>query len=181
MPILFVAIRPPSDVAAALCLRQGGIRGARWEPEDKLHLTLRYVGDVDAGTMRRIAGSLRALQGSGEFPLTLAGVGTFPPRGAPRSLWVGVDDPRPVALLRDRIERILGTFPNLEPDPRKFAPHLTLARLKDAPPTKVAEFLTAHALLRFEPFVVQRVYLMSSIRTAAGSRYRIEAGVSLGP
>lgn len=180
MPVLFVAIKPPSDVALHLSLLQGGIPGARWEAQEKLHLTLRYLGDVDAGTMRRVTAALGQLEGVAPFTLTLTGVGTFPPRGLPRSVWIGVEDPAPLIELHRHIERVVCSVDGIAPDPRKFAPHLTLGRLKDAPPVKVADFLAYHALVRCAPFVVDRVFLMSSVRSASGSSYRIESGTSLG-
>lgn len=179
MPILFVAIRPPAEIATHLSLVQGGIPGARWEPEEKLHLTLRYLGQVEGGTMRAVTEVLSTFAGSGAPALTLRGVGTFPPRGAPRSLWVGVEDPAPLVQLHTRLEHRLRPLDGVAPDARKFAPHLTLARLKDAPPAKVAAFLAHHALLQLPTFPVERLWLMSSVRSPGGSSYRVEAAVSL--
>lgn len=169
--------RPPTS--PRLTWLQGGIPGARWEAEEKLHLTLRYLGDVDGGTMRRVIDVLATFEGSGALSLTLRGVGTFPPRGAPRSLWVGVEDPEPLVQLHGRLEHRLRAIEGVAPDPRKFAPHLTLARLKDAPAAKVAAFLTQHALLALPPFPVEQLWLMSTVRAPSGSSYRVEAGVSL--
>jgi RNA 2',3'-cyclic 3'-phosphodiesterase len=177
VPILFIAIAMPALVREHLALVQGGIPGARWEEPDKLHLTLRYVGDVDGGLARRITEALDAVGGDA-FELQLAGVGHFPPRGRPRSLWLGVDDPAPLAALHERIERVL-TKLELEPERRNFAPHVTIARLKNAPERRVAEFIAHHALLRPAAFEVTSFGLYSSIRGPAGSKYRLEASFAL--
>jgi RNA 2',3'-cyclic 3'-phosphodiesterase len=177
MPILFVALELPELVRDHLVLVQGGIPGARWEAKDKLHLTLRYVGEVDGGMARRIAEALRGVHGD-PFILELAGVGHFPPRGRPRALWVGVDDPEPLHALHERLERTL-TKLGLEPETRKFAPHVTIARLRNAPERRVAEFMAHHALLRPTPFEVNAFALVSSVRGPSGSKYRVEESFTL--
>jgi RNA 2',3'-cyclic 3'-phosphodiesterase len=173
MPILFVAIDLPDLVREHLSLVQGGIPGARWEAKEKLHLTLRYVGDVDGGMARRITQTLGSIEAA-PFELQLAGVGHFPPRGRPRSVWVGVEDPRPLHALHEKIERVL-TRLGLEPERRNFAPHVTIARLRNAPERKVGEFIAHHALLRPAAFEVTDFALLSSVRGPAGSTYRVEA------
>lgn len=172
MPRAFVGIKLPEEVQEHLVLVQGGIPGARWEARDKLHLTLRFIGEVDGGVMRQAADALRTVQRP-RFTLRLAGIGHFPPRGKPRSVWVGVENPVPVVDLHERIEHALAKV-GLEPERRKFAPHVTLARLRDAPPRKVAEFMAHHALLKPAPFEVDSFQLFTSVRSPTGSKYRIE-------
>ena len=179
MPILFVAIAIPELVRDHLALVQGGIPGARWEQRDKLHLTLRYIGDVDGGLAKRITDALPDVGGQA-FTLQLAGVGHFPPRGRPRTVWVGVEDPEPLQALHERIERRLARL-DLEPEGRKYAPHVTIARLRDAPERRVAEFIAHHALLRPADFAVTRFGLYSSVRGPGGSKYRLEASYELDP
>jgi 2'-5' RNA ligase len=178
MPRLFVALTLPEAITDHLLLVQGGIPGAKWEAKDKLHLTLRFIGEVDGGTARDIVEALARIEVE-PFELALSGVGHFPPRGAPRSVWAGVDDPDPVADLHARIERALSTV-GLEPERRKFAPHVTLARLKHSPEKKVVEFLQNHALFHSASFVVSSFCLMSSVLNPGGSRYRVEHVFDLG-
>ena len=112
------------------------------------------------------------------FDMTLKGIGIFPPRGAPTSLWAGVLDPEPVAALRRKIEgRLRGV--EVEPDPRKFIPHVTLARVGDSPVDAVVAYMSDHVLFRSETFRVEQLNLYSSVRTSKGSHYRIEAGFPL--
>jgi 2'-5' RNA ligase len=172
VPRIFVGIDLPEDVDQHLDLLCGGVPGARWEGKDKFHLTLRFVGDVDGGVAARVGDALDDVEFAA-FAMTLAGVGFFPPRGQPRALWAGIRDPTPLEDLHRKIERALAKL-GIEPDPRKFAAHVTLGRLHDAPKDRVAAFLAHHALFESATFDVRTFRLFSSIRTPTGSKYRTE-------
>jgi 2'-5' RNA ligase len=172
VPRIFVGIDLPDAVDQHLDLLCGGVPGARWEGKDKFHLTLRFVGDVDGGVAARVGDALDDVE-LDPFEMTLAGVGFFPPRGQPRVLWAGIEDAAPVIELHGKIERALARL-GLEADPRKFAPHVTLGRLRDAPEDRVAAFLAHHSLFRSATFEVRAFQLFSSIKTPTGSKYRIE-------
>jgi RNA 2',3'-cyclic 3'-phosphodiesterase len=176
MPRIFVGIDLPDEVDQHLDLLCGGVPGARWEGKDKFHLTLRFVGDVDGGVAARVGDALDDVEFA-PFAMTLAGVGFFPPRGQPRSLWAGIEPAAPVEELHRRIERALAkpsAALGLESDPRKFAAHVTLGRLRDAPQDRVGAFLAHHSLFRSATFEVRAFQLFSSIRTPTGSKYRID-------
>lgn len=177
MARLFLAVALPPPVAEHVSLLGGGIPGARWEPPEKLHLTLQFLGDVEGLQRRELDDALSGLQ-SPPFDLTLAGVGHFPPRGQPRSLWVGVDDPKPVSELHRRLDRLIAAV-GFEPDRRKFSPHVTIARLKGSPEGRVAEFIAHHALFRSVTFPVEHVTLFSSVLHRSGSKYLVEREVRL--
>src|SRR3546814_13338186 len=86
---LFVAIRPPRPVRELLLDVMGGVRGARWQSDDQLHLTLRFIGEVD----RHLAEDLHAALGAihhPRFEIALSGIGSFERRGQPETLWAGV-------------------------------------------------------------------------------------------
>ena len=177
MARLFLGIALPEPVADHLALVGGGVPGARWELAEKLHLTLRFLDEIDGGTQRAIEQALARVD-MPAFELVIAGVGHFPPRGKPRSIWAGLEDDTQVVRLHDKIERALSGL-GLAPDARKFAPHITLARLRDAPDRKVAEFLANHALMKIGPFAVEEFRLYSSVRSPGGSKYRTEAAFAL--
>ena len=177
MPRLFVGIALPESIRERLFLMQGGVPGARWEEQDKLHVTITFIGETDHGTMRGIEDGLVAVQWT-SFDLQLRGIGFFPPRGKPRSLWVGIADPSPLLPLKAKVDRILSDL-GIEPDPRRFTPHVTLARLRDAPRDKVMQFIGDHSLFQTEPFSVASFKLFSSVRSPKGSRYRVEAAFPL--
>ncbi len=177
MSRLFVGIDLPDAIDEHLELLCIGLPGARWEGADRFHLTLRFLGDVDGGLQRAIIEALRAVRVPA-FGLTLKGVGFFPPRGEPRSLWAGIADDVALRELRRRIDRALDPL-GLPPDRRKFAPHVTLARLRGADVPRVIDYISAHVLFRSADFEVERFLLYSSLRSHHGSKYRVEAGYRL--
>ena len=174
---LFAAVEIPQSVRLRLTLLQGGVPGARWMPSENLHLTLRFIGEVDEATASDIDGVLGTLRGPA-FELTLKGVGEFGGRD-PHALWVGIA-PNPILLrLAAKIESALQRM-GRPAETRKYSPHVTLARLRDAPPQKIGEFLAAHALFDSGPFAVNAYSLFSSHQTPRGSLYSAERTYPLG-
>jgi RNA 2',3'-cyclic 3'-phosphodiesterase len=173
---LFVALALPDAIAASLLRLQVGVPGARWEPRERLHLTLRFIGEADGALSADIDDVLSALDVSG-FEMALHGVGAFGDR-IPQSLWAGVRDPAPLRHLQRKIESALQRL-GLEADGRKFSPHVTLARLKRTPRGAVADFLSDHALYASEPFAVTRFVLFSSTLSPSGSKYAVEQEYAL--
>jgi RNA 2',3'-cyclic 3'-phosphodiesterase len=169
---LFLGIDLPAEIEDHLALVGGGIPRARWEEREKLHVTLRFIGEVDGGTKRRIEDALEEVRHP-PFSLAVAGVGFFPPGGKPRILWAGIDGAAPLHELHARIERALLAV-GVPSEGRKYSPHVTLARLHDSPKPKVIEFLQHHALLRTSPWPVRAFQLYSSVLSPGGSKYRIE-------
>ncbi|MCX4245494.1 RNA 2',3'-cyclic phosphodiesterase [Paraliomyxa miuraensis] len=169
---LFVGIELPPVITDHLALVGGGIPRARWEDRSKLHVTVRFIGEVDGGTKRRIEDALQAVR-CAPFSLAATGVGFFPPGGKPRILWAGVEPVAPLRELHERVERAL-VHAGLAPEGRKYTPHITLARLRDPPRHKVIEFLQHQALLRTSEVEVEAFQLYSSVLSPGGSKYRIE-------
>ena len=177
MPRLFVAIDPSAPVRDALTRISHGVPGAKWVAPEQFHLTLRFIGEADNRLCDEIAEALGDVEAPA-FRLALDGVGHFPLRGAPRVLWAGVNDGAALGRLHDRIEtrlRLIG----IAPDRRKFAPHVTLARLKQAPLVKVRDYLALHGAFTSEDFPVTEFHLYSSHLGAAGTIHRVEASYPL--
>ena len=168
---LFVALGMPDLVAQSLLLLQGGVPGARWHGRDQLHLTLRFIGEVDGAQARDIDDALAGISAPA-FTLALHGVGTFGHRD-PKQLWAGVRPSEPLLHLQKKIETALQRI-GLAADPRKFTPHVTLARLKSAPRAKLTEYLGGHALYTSAPFDVDAFRLYRSTLTPNGSLYTVE-------
>ena len=170
---LFVGIPITPSVRQLLSSLGESVPRARAVPEDQIHLTLRFIGEVDQLTYSDIKDSLEGLKSS---PLTLSikGTGHFPPRGQPRVLWAGVDPAGEVIILRNRVNNRLSLC-GVKPEQRKFHPHVTLARLKYSPPKRVASFLAANALLQSPPFSVDHICLYSSTLHPKGALHKIEA------
>lgn len=178
MPRLFIAIDPPPAIKARLAALGGGVPGARWTAAEQIHLTLRFIGEVEGGLFADIAEGLAEVRAA-PFALAIDGVGHFPPRGAPKLLWAGVADPAgALTRLRGRVEARLRAL-GLEADGRKFTAHLTLARLKGAPIGRVRDFLAHRADLASEPFTIADFHLYSSHLGAGGAIHRIEASYPL--
>lgn len=170
---LFVGLPFPPEIRRLLSSLGATIPGARATPEDQVHLTLRFIGEVEGTLYTDIKEHLASIDAS---PLTLrvSGTGHFPPRGRPRVVWAGVDPAGDIIILRNRVNYLLGQC-GIEPEQRKFHPHVTLARLKSTSPTRVAAFLQNNALLESPQFVIEQINLYSSTLHPEGALHRVEA------
>lgn len=157
---LFVAVALPGEVRRSLTMLQGGVPGAAWTPEENLHLTLRFIGQVEEPTFADVAEALGEVEAPA-FDLRLAGVGQFGDRRRVHALWAGVRPSEPLALLRGRVETALSRA-GVPRDERKFMPHVTLGRLKEAPRGRVGSFLAQHGLYESPSFRVAEFALFSS-------------------
>ena len=157
---LFVGLGLPEDLCDELSMMCGGIPGARWVPEENYHLTLRFIGEVPGWQAQEVDEALAAIRAPG-FDLTLRGVGTFGKNGRMASLWVGVERTEPLMFLQAKVETALQRI-GLEPERRRFAPHVTLARIERAAPDKAVAFVQAHNLFRAAPVAVDGFTLYSS-------------------
>jgi 2'-5' RNA ligase len=173
---LFVGIEFPPELKLRLSLLCTALPGARWIDPGNLHLTLRFIGEIPedlAADVDEAMGRLRARP----FTLQLAGTGIFG-GNRPHTLWVGVERDPDLVRLHDKIEHAL-IRAGIAPEPRRFAPHVTLARLRDPELDKLGYFLAAHALFRADPLPVDRFSLIASFPTKAGSVYEDQADYML--
>jgi 2'-5' RNA ligase len=157
---LFVGLALPWELKQRLAVLAGGVPGARWVPVENYHMTLRFIGEVPKHRAEEIDHALAALR-TRPFSLTLVGVGTFNKGGRDTQLWVGVERNPHLDHLQAKIETALQRV-GLEPERRRFAPHVTLARLDNAVPAKIAQFVQTHNLFRAEPVPVEHFILFSS-------------------
>src|SRR6266568_527239 len=128
---LFVAIDLPDDVRRELDQLREPLPGAHWVPVEQLHLTLRFIGEVDDATLLAVKEGLAGVSGA-PFPLAVQGVGHFPPGKHPRVLWVGLDAGPLLGELQRDIETAVQAA-GLPAEERPFSPHITLARLRETP------------------------------------------------
>lgn len=171
MPRLFTALEIPRDAALSLSLLRGGLPGARWIDVESYHLTLRFIGDVEGHVADEVVNALDRVRRPG-FSLTLSGVGAFGSK-KPHSLYAGVVASPDLAALQGEIERICQRL-GLPADPRKFVPHVTLARLRNPSPIEVAGYLSSRGNFAAMPFKVGRFVLMSSRDSVGGGPYIVE-------
>ncbi len=165
---LFVAIKPPPDVIDMLIDTMEGIDNVRWQGEDQLHLTLRFIGEVDTPQANDLADALGNIRAQ-SFDLSIRGVGHFERKGRPHTLWAGVEQSPALIRLQQSVEGACRSA-GLAPETRLFAPHVTLARLSGRA-GDIAPFLARHGALRSEPFRVERFILFESTLSAKGAHY----------
>jgi 2'-5' RNA ligase len=174
---LFVAIDLPPDIAAQVQGLCYGVPGARWVEAEQMHLTLRFIGEVDGGVFQDIKEGLGSIM-TGGFAAQVKGLGVFPPRKTPKVLWAGIAPVEEVSGLRRRIDNVLLGL-GLAPEGRKFSPHITLARLHDTPLARLGRFLADNSLFATPEFPVSEFHLYSSELTSKGAFHTIEASYSL--
>jgi RNA 2',3'-cyclic 3'-phosphodiesterase len=173
MPRLFVALDLPDSVREKLAGLTYGLPGASLIAPERMHLTVRFIGEVDGHLFDTIREGLHGVRSS-SFYLTLKGVGHFPKRGDPETLWAGVGESADLIRLRNRVESLL-VRRGVEPETRKFHPHVTLARVKDARAAWVGRFVVENSLFAVHEVPVQGFHLYSSRLRPEGSEYTLEA------
>jgi RNA 2',3'-cyclic 3'-phosphodiesterase len=170
---LFVAIALPPELKLAVSLLCSGVPSARWVDAGNLHVTLRFIGEVDEGAASDIDEALARIAAP-RFTLALAGVGHF----GTRMLWVGVERQPALIHLYEKVESAIVRL-GFEPEGRRYAPHVTLARLKGPADPRLQAFLAEHALFRAAPFAVDRFSLVASTLTKSGAIYEDQADYAL--
>lgn len=165
---LFVAVRPPLFIRNRLLGLMGGIRGARWQDDDQLHLTLRFVGEVDRHTARDVHAALGGVHHP-PFEAAISSVGTFDKRGRTDNVWAGLSPQEPLKILHNKLDQAMARV-GLPPEQRAFHPHITLARLnRGAGP--VHDFITTNTGATSPPFLIDRFGLFDSRLTPDGAVY----------
>ena len=168
---LFVALQPTEPAREALATLQDDVRGVRWVAAPQLHLTLRFIGEVDDDGRERIVAALGQVRVQ-PFFLELAGTGGFPPRGAPGILWAGVGRPHPLLhQLRQQVDDQLLTT-GVPFELRPFVPHFTVGRCRDAVPVLVTHWLKRHREFSGPTWPVRAFHLMASNPAIPGEGYQ---------
>ena len=173
---LFVAIRPPEAIRDLLIDAMDDSPEFRWQDEEQLHLTLRFIGEVDRPAAQDIAAALTRIH-SPAFEVRVSGAGRFEQRSS-GALWAGVEPKAPIAALAAKIERVCVTV-GLGPERRAFHPHITLARWKGRRSREVADFLDRTRGLTSEPFAVTEFILFESRLSRHGAHYEEVATYAL--
>ena len=173
---LFVAIRPPQPIRQKLLGSMGGVTGARWQSDDQLHLTLRFIGEVQAHVADDIAVALRTVYFP-RFEIALSRIGTFDRRGQAEVVWAGVTPHDQLKALHKKVDHACQRA-GLPPEGRAYSPHVTLARLKRGS-GPVAGLIEASGSLSSEPFSVDSFCLYESQLTPEGAVYNAVERYSL--
>lgn len=178
MPRLFVAVELPDSLKDRLAGLKGAIPAATWVKRDGFHLTLSFLGEVDAARVPAITAALEGVRAA-PFAVTLSGTGRFPPRGSPRVAWVGIEPQPALTALQQQVERALTPL-GFPPEDRPFSGHITLARIKGEARREVEAYLEMHRAFRADPFTVSAFHLIESTLAPGGAQYRHVASFPLG-
>lgn len=173
---LFVAIELSGAVKASLIRAQSVLRkrcdGVRWVGESAMHLTLKFIGDVDDNDVVETTEAVSlGVDGVASFDMEVGGCGCFPDRGPVRIIWAGVSEPSgALAACAGEIERRLEElgFPR---ERKPFSPHITLGRVHDdRSGGRIRSIVQAHAI---EPLnePVYGVSVMASELSPRGATY----------
>lgn len=174
---LFVAIELPDVIKDSLERLMGGLPGAKWSDSEQMHLTLRFIGEVDARHADDIAAELGDIRSPG-FTLSLVGLGEFSSRGRVQTLWAGVENNPALLALQTRVEAAVRRA-GVAPEKRRFHPHVKLARFKDGTPN-LGRYFTENEPFRSVPFDVEEFTLFSSLLGSDGAAHHVEARYQLG-
>ncbi len=177
MPRIFTAIEIPAPLRLRLSMLRGSLRGARWLEPEHYHLTLRFFGDVEARVADEIVDLIDRIEGV-PLEVRLAELASFGGDHPRAIIMLAAPSPELAALQlgHEAAARAAG----LEPEPRKFAPHVTLARLKGTRSREVGDYLSQFAGFVSEAFPVTRTVLMSARPGTGGGPYVVEAEFPLG-
>lgn len=173
---LFVAIRPPEIIRERLLDLMEGVPDLRWQEDEQLHLTLRFIGEVDRPMAEDLAAALQGIRFE-RFSLALDGVGKFE-KHRHGALWAGVQPKDNLKTLNAKVERACQSV-GLEPERRAYHPHITLARWKGRP-KGIDHFLELAGGLRSDPWEVGEFILYKSHLGHAGAHYEPVAEYVLG-
>lgn len=153
------------------------VRGIRTSPPEQIHITLRFIGDVDESKVDRIEDCVRrAAEGVEPFEVTVAGTGAFPNRGRPSVVWIGASPEKPLAELADRIGRNLGSA-GIQFDSKPFKSHVTIGRCREK--IDLEGFFAEFSDAEFSRFTCSEVLVMRSVLGPRGAEHTVLRRVPL--
>lgn len=178
---LFVALRPPLAIRDQLMDVMDGVPHARWQEDEQLHCTLRFIGEVERPVAEDIAASLAQVHAPVPV-VSLAGVGAFDQRGRVDTLWAGLHPVDALAHLHRKVDHAC-VLAGLPPERRAYRPHITLARLSRSAGTapEIAGWQARHFALSSAPFSLPHLILYQSHLTATAAHYEPVARWPLEP
>lgn len=188
---LFIAIRIPEAAKDEIEMAQSRLKKSvpeariRWTTRDQFHLTMRFLGNVDAPRVDGLTQAIRgACQGFAPLPLRAEGVGFFPDGRFPRVVWVGVHDSQDQLLALQRaVQDATRDFTTEKPE-GKFTGHVTLGRIKGIrrPETdSLCKAASALAERLLGEWPASEVELIRSRLSPSGAQYQTLVAVPLVP
>ena len=180
----FIAVDPPQEARDALAraidrLQMGGVSGVRWVKPEAIHLTLKFLGEVDPALFDKVSGAMeRAAQGMLPFTLALSEIGAFPSHVNPRVIWVGLTGGlESLRELHRRIDQEMYSTGDFPREDRPFTPHLTLGRMRERVPAEerrqAGKAIAGVDLETDVSWQVGEVNLIQSTLTSSGAVYHL--------
>ena len=176
MPRLFTGLEIPAEIGQSLSNLRGGLPGARWIDPENYHVTLRFISNIDGMSANEIASMLFRVDRK-PFEVKVQGLQSFGGR-KPRAVVATIVPSKPLMELQAELERLMQRI-GLNPEGRKFIPHVTLARLHDAPDRDVADYLSLRGYFPSKAFMAERFVLFSSRASTGGGPYVVEDAYEL--
>jgi len=167
---LFAGLEFPDELSGRIAALAFGLPGARWVAARNLHLTLRFIGEVSEAAAEDIHTELASVPFD-PFTLILAGFGLFGDRHRAHTLWLGVERSEALSRLAAKVEQAV-VRAGQPAEPRKFSPHVTLARLRDSPPARLQDFISAAPGLRAN-VAADHFCLFQSLLGRGGAEYHV--------
>lgn len=182
---LFIAIDTPSEIKSQVAAIRDQLKEShadvKWEPDTKLHCTIKFLGDTDEDRLPLVLSTIEEIGSTTPpFSATYQNIGCFPDERNPRVVWVGIDDPDgTLHLLQEKIDSGLATN-GFEREQRPFHPHVTLGRVKNR--TNISHLLRMLETVTFMSKLVmlREVEVVKSELKSSGSVYTILKSISLG-
>lgn len=166
---LFVGLALPAAAAARIMHLHHRLPGARWIAPENLHITIAFIGDVETPQAEDIHNALSVLRCPAPT-LRLKDLGSFGEAHRSRALWLGIDPPRALDALHERVAAALRRA-RVKLEKRRFTPHVTIARLGEVEPTAMASLLNRNIEAASAPFTPEALTLFRSYRGRDGAHY----------
>jgi 2'-5' RNA ligase len=173
---LFVAIDPPQSIRELLVELDPNLQGVRWTSAEQIHLTLGFFANVPEDVDLRLPEKLNAIR-FGAFFLPITGIGTFPSKGPPKIIWIGVGTGHPHLFQIHKRVQEAALAAGLEPELRPWHPHITLARCHHSSIANARPFLKKVSGFDAGIIRVEAFHLYSSELTAAGPIHSRELSI----
>lgn len=173
---LFLAIKTPPEITPQIAAIRDTLRGSnadvKWESDEKLHATLKFLGNTDEHLLPEIVSYLRGVcRGSNSLLFRYKGVGSFPGGRSPRVIWIGMEDQQGnLDPLQSEIESGLVPF-GFEREKKKFHPHVTVGRVKSMKRIESLIRMMESVTFESQPVTVHEIALVRSELTSSGSIY----------